>query len=205
LIFRRSGCPHLAFGGIPRSCSEAYPFRRRPRPSAGGMAIITAATISRSTSITATTITPGTTITTVTATGIANSDYSPALRASFHLEPDPLKGTPFARSSERIEGRIEGLLAQRVIAEQHALCLHYRNGNAISGDREPLGFPQEVGAVPEQGTRQAARRESRSEDKTHPRAAARSDRTADKGEETAAQGAADDDSATLGSKQAFGG
>jgi hypothetical protein len=156
------------WGGIPRSCSEAYSFRRRPRPGAGGMAIITAATISRSTSITATTITPGTTITTVTATGIANSDYSPALRASFHLEPDPLKGTPFARSSERIEGRIEGLLAQRVIAEQHALCLHYRNGNAISGDREPLGFPQEVGAVPEQGTRQAARRESRSEDKNSP-------------------------------------
>jgi hypothetical protein len=55
-----------------------------PRRVAGGTAIITAATIIRSTTITATTITPGTTITTVTATGIANPGYSPALRARAH-------------------------------------------------------------------------------------------------------------------------
>src|SRR3984893_3154889 len=64
-----------------------------PRRVAGGTAIITAATIIRSTTITATTITPGitattitpgTTITTVTATGIANPGYSPALRARPH-------------------------------------------------------------------------------------------------------------------------
>src|ERR1700720_1472136 len=55
-----------------------------PRRVASGTAIITAATIIRSTTITATTITPGTTITTVTATGIANRGYSPALRARPH-------------------------------------------------------------------------------------------------------------------------
>src|ERR1700731_2294031 len=49
-----------------------------PRRVAGGTAIITAATIIRSTTITATTITPGTTITTVAAIGIANPGYSPA-------------------------------------------------------------------------------------------------------------------------------
>ena len=43
-----------------------------PRHVAGGTAIITAATIIRST-----TITPGTTITTVAAIGIANPGYSP--------------------------------------------------------------------------------------------------------------------------------
>ena len=47
-----------------------------PRRVAGGTAIITAATIIRSTTITATTITPGTTITTVTATGIANPAFA---------------------------------------------------------------------------------------------------------------------------------
>jgi hypothetical protein len=80
-------CASVITAGPRRSSSarsrhfllESIRSQRGPRRGAGGTAIITAATIIRSTTITATMITPGTTITTVTAIGIANCCYSPAL------------------------------------------------------------------------------------------------------------------------------
>src|SRR5580700_10894406 len=90
-----------------------------PRRVAGGTAIITAATIIRSTTITATTITPGTTITTVTATGIANPGYSPALRARAHTSLLRTYAPPRVRLGSSPEDFAAAHIVRRIEPNDH--------------------------------------------------------------------------------------
>src|SRR3984893_2777401 len=140
-----------------------------PRRVAGGTAIITAATIIRSTTITATTITPGTTITTVTATGIANPGYSPALRARAHtsllrtyapprvrlgLSPGDFRGAPHrAARRKRVRSiRIRGRLRCRGCG---------RKGRAVVSIRWGAGYVSRRSLAPRQGQMPGQEKERR--------------------------------------------